>query len=95
MGIILLWSDIVRADNDSVTSMSIAAFVILVFRPYSVFDAGCILSFTATAGIILLSPIIEEFFIKHFNNAHPCISVMLAAQTAIIPANIYYCGEFS
>lgn len=95
MGIILLWSDIVRADNDSVTSMSIAAFVILVFRPYSVFDAGCILSFTATAGIVLLSPIIEEFFIKHFNSPHPCISVMLAAQTAIIPANIYYCGEFS
>lgn len=95
MGIILIWADIVRGDNDSLTSMCIAAFLILLFRPYSIYDTGCILSFAATAGIILLAPITDTFFIKLFGRSFPSVSVMLAAQTAIVPANIYYCGEIS
>lgn len=95
MGIILLWADVIYGDNDSATSMSIAAFVILLFRPYSVFDAGCILSFTATAGIVFISPVISRFFNEHLGKPLSFLSVTIAAQIAVIPASIYYCEELS
>lgn len=47
--------------SDSITSLSVAAFVILVFNPFAVRDVGFLLSVSATAGIVLLYAPIENF----------------------------------
>ncbi len=49
---------------DALTSLSVAAFLILLFDPYSVYDVGFWLSVTATLGIITLSPYSEALFSK-------------------------------
>ncbi len=46
---------------DGLTSLSVAAFLIVVFNPYAVRDVGFILSVSATAGIITMSLPIEHF----------------------------------
>lgn len=48
-------SDILGLTNDSLTSLSVAGMVILMFSPQSVFDAGFWMSFAATFGILLFS----------------------------------------
>ncbi len=47
--------------SDSLTSLSVAAFLITLVNPYATRDVGFLLSVSATAGIILLSLPIESF----------------------------------
>jgi len=47
---------IIGAENDSVTSLMISMFVILLVSPYAVFDAGLWLSCLATLGIVTVIP---------------------------------------
>ena len=47
---------IIGAENDSITSLLISMFVILLVSPYAVFDAGLWLSCLATLGIVTVIP---------------------------------------
>ena len=58
-------SDLRRAD--SMNNLGFAAIVLTVFIPYSVADIGMLLSFSATAGIILWSRPIEKSVLKFFH----------------------------
>ncbi len=64
MQAVLLLSTLTRRSTDKVTSLSIAAALILAVNPYSVMDIGFQLSFSATLGIILLTPKINGYFAK-------------------------------
>ncbi len=46
---------------DSLTALSVSAFLIVLFNPFAVRDVGFLLSVSATAGIILLYVPIENF----------------------------------
>lgn len=48
--------------SDPVTRLSAALLVMLVFAPFRVYDGGFVLSFTASAGILLLSEPLECLF---------------------------------
>lgn len=52
---------------DSLNNLGFAAIVLTVFNPYAVADIGMLLSFGATAGIILWSKPIERSVLKFFH----------------------------
>ncbi|MBQ8894227.1 MAG: ComEC/Rec2 family competence protein [Clostridia bacterium] len=61
---------------DGLTSLSVAAFLIVVFNPLAIRDVGFLLSVFATAGIILLRSPIETFlFPKKVGKNHHINSV--------------------
>ena len=50
--------------GDSAESMGKAAIIVLLLSPVSLFDAGFLLSFSAVAGILMLSPALNRFFVS-------------------------------
>ena len=55
MQIFLLCAPVFRRESDSITSLSLALFVLLVVNPYSCASIGLHLSFSATLGIIVFT----------------------------------------
>ena len=58
---ILQLSYLLAADNDTLTTLGLVGAVILLLDPYSVCDAGFILSFLATFGIVVLVPPLHAY----------------------------------
>lgn len=92
MVIMTYCSSVVFRRADGINSLGTAALVLTVFNPYSVGDIGMILSFSATAGIILWSPKIYQYFcrklhLKHrvLKGAANMIAVSVSASLWIIP----------
>ena len=56
MQIFLVCAPVFKRENDSITSLSAALFILLAANPYSCASAGLQLSFAATLGIMLFSP---------------------------------------
>ncbi len=59
-----------QADNDSLTSLSVATYLGFLIFPYSVYDTGFVLSIAATAGIIIFA-LPEINLYKGFLASHP------------------------
>ena len=53
MGIVMMLSGIIYAENDFICSISLSAFIILIINPFTIYDAGFKLSFGGTIGIVL------------------------------------------
>ena len=74
-----------RRTSDLLTSVSLAAFLILTFRPYQLFNSGFQLSFLALCGIAFLTRPIASV-------TGEAIAVMLAVQAGTLPVIAYsYC----
>ena len=58
---ILLLAPVLQRQNDPLTSLSFALLLILAVNPYAVTGTGLQLSFSAMAGIQLISPAFENF----------------------------------
>lgn len=58
------------ADNDAPTSLMAALSGILLFSPSSVYDIGLWLSFSATLGIVIFSPVLSPFRAKNTRKNH-------------------------
>ena len=57
-------ADTIGENGDSLTSLFIAIFLILVFRPTSVYDIGLWMSFLATLGILITLPVIPKIQLR-------------------------------
>jgi len=75
MTAVLLYFKMRKRSNDSLSSLALAALIILALRPLEIYDAGFRLSFAAVAGIILLAKPFERFFLRAFK---PKLSSALA-----------------
>ena len=81
MGISLI-SLHVRRPFDLLTSVSLAALLMLIWQPYQLFDAGFRMSFLAMAGI--------AFFTKPISSVlGSTLGAMLAVQIGLIPVTAY------
>ena len=60
----ICFSQLLGRENDSVSSLFAAMALICVFAPYAVFNAGLILSFSSTLGIVVILPEFNNGFIK-------------------------------
>ena len=78
-------------------SLSLAAFVMLLYNPYYLWDIGFQLSFMAVVGIALFMPVFENGFhtsVRFFRYLYGVIGVSLAAQLGVAPLVSYYFGSF-
>jgi len=60
MQVFLICAPIFKRERDSITSLSASLIVLLTANPYSIASVGLQLSFSATLGIILLTPKIDS-----------------------------------
>ncbi|MVN21958.1 ComEC/Rec2 family competence protein [Mucilaginibacter arboris] len=75
----------------------VSAFMLLLYNPFYLTDVGFQLSYLAVFGLIILQPIIEDWFhFKHFiaQKLWSLISVSLAAQLITFPVSIFYFHQF-
>ena len=61
---VLLMAPVFGRENDSVTSLSFALLILLLKNPYSIMSVSLQLSFTATAGVTLLSGRLRGIFVR-------------------------------
>lgn len=104
MFIILSLSGVFGRINDSPTSLFVAGGLITSFSPSTVFDAGFLLSFFATLGIVAVAPGIQKWkskvsdkstIVKLLVRAASPLIVTVAAVAFTLPFNFYYFGSFS
>ncbi len=75
-----------------------AGFVMLLFNPLLlIYDVGFQLSFLATLGLILLAPILEQYFSKvpSFAGMRLFLVATIATQIAVLPLLLYQIGQLS
>ncbi|MBO5478350.1 MAG: ComEC family competence protein [Clostridia bacterium] len=70
--------------SDIINNMAISLLITLIQNPFSIFNTGLILSYSATLGIILLMPI----FSKKEGKIRSIIAVSICAQIAILPISM-------
>lgn len=108
LGVLALVAKLLFRKADSITSLSFAAALFCLVNPHVIFDASFMLSFSATAGIILFYKNFEEFFsvvyrrfdkesiiYKYLNNFFDSLAVGLSAQIFVIPLLVYLFNGFS
>lgn len=107
MMIIVLAGRIFRKQADSLNSLGLAAIVILLRNPYAVLDLGFLLSFFATAGILILSPVLFEKSKKKLSFLNGkraesfvvfCVETICITVSAILftlPVQVFFIGKFS
>ncbi len=106
MMLILLLGKMLFLNADSLNSMGIAALILCLPNPYAPGDVGLLLSFAATAGIILLRPFIsmhvfaftDRFTVGRLKITRyiaETLSVTASAFVAITPITLLAFGSFS
>ncbi len=78
-------------------TLAAAAFFILLFRPYSLFDVGFQMSFTAVAAILYFQPGLQALYrpkSKIGKYVWNLLTVSTAAQLGVFPLVLHYFGTF-
>lgn len=75
---------LVNQKSDIINNMAISLLITLIQNPFSIFNTGLILSYSATLGIVLLMPVL----LKKEGKIRSIIIVSICAQIAILPINI-------
>ena len=61
MSEITLLALFLEREKDALTSLALAAFLLLIFNPQSLFEIGFQLSFAATFSLLFVAPVFEDF----------------------------------
>ncbi len=91
MGFLFLLADCLWTESDSVNSLFIAAFIILLFQPDQLFGASFLLSFTATLGILIFFPIIHEVTEKRVGQSQFLDLVSVSISSYLISIMVLLC----
>ncbi len=97
MGIIILLGKLIMRETDIFTSISAAAIILLFINPYTIFDIGFQLSFSATISLVMFYKKIKE----HIDNKYlpdiisDTIAATIAAQIGVVPITLYYFNNLS
>ncbi len=90
---IFLLSKYIYRDNDSPTSLAVAVLIMTFINPFTVFNAGFILSVLSVAGIIIYNNKISGVLSKFMPSAlADVVSMSISAQLTIMPVIVYYFG---
>lgn len=79
MFICLALSNAFFADSDAPTSLMLALSLIFVFSPSSVYDIGLWLSFSATLGITLFSPVLSPIKLRNTRKTYSRVRNLLVS----------------
>ena len=103
MAILTIVSGLLHRKSDTLSNVSLSAFILLIYNPFVVFDLGFQFSYIGTLGIILFHKNIFNILksIKNKsrksildNKLGKAISVILSAQILIFPISILNSGTF-
>jgi len=95
MAVVYLGGKLLGRKADSLNSLFLAAFLILLFRPLDLFDVGFQLSFGAVMGIILFYKGIRETLQFLPGWAASSLALTASAQIMVWPIVAYYFNHFS
>ena len=99
MQIFVLVGNIIARKSDPFNILGFSALVICFINPYTVADVSFMMSFSATFGILLLSPKISVWIIEHLSSKKPhfliktfvnIFAVSLSAYIFIVPITVIY-----
>ena len=86
-----------KRTSNSLNTLAVSAFILLLVRPGFYFDVGFQLSYTAVASIIIVKPVLDKWWrIKHWigNWFLDLLKVSIAAQIGVLPLSLYYFHQF-
>lgn len=95
MLLILEGAKITTRNYNSINSLALASFLILLIKPYYIFDVGFLFSVFATLGIFMFSKLFSRIFYRLPNFINTSISLSLSAQVFIYPIMILVFKSFS
>ncbi len=91
-------SDLLKRPKNIYHTLSLTAFIILIFQPDNLFNVGFQLSFAAVFFIVWLNPIFEKWHKpKHqlTNFFYQLSATSISAQLGTLPFSAYYFNQFS
>lgn len=86
---------ILRRNNNSLSALCLSAIILLMIKPYSIFEISFDLSYLATLGIILFNKKINYSFYKLPTKLREPLSITLSAQVFTVPYLILIFRDFS
>lgn len=92
---IFKFSKVVFKNYDSLSSLSFAAVLLLLIKPYYIVDIGFMLSFLATMGILLYYKKMLRFFYKLPEKLSESLSITLSSQIFSVPYIAFTIQNFS
>ncbi|MEN8078178.1 ComEC/Rec2 family competence protein [Clostridioides difficile] len=95
MIVILNIGNIVKRNYNPLAALSLAGIVLLLIKPYYIYNLGFILSFLATLGIILFNKNLNKKLYKLPNLLRSTIAISISAQLFTFPILILYFNEIS
>ncbi|MBD7913986.1 ComEC/Rec2 family competence protein [Clostridium sp. Sa3CUN1] len=84
-----------RRSYNPLSGLSLAGIIIILYKPYSIFEIGFQLSFLSTLGIILFNKKINKYLYKLPKSIREGTSISLSSQVFTFPFLILYFREFS
>lgn len=86
---------ILKRNNNSVSALCLSAIILMIFKPYSIFEISFDLSYLATLGIILFNKKINYWLYKLPVKLREPLSITLSAQILTLPYLILIFKDFS
>ena len=86
-----------KRSSNSLNTLAVSAFILLLVRPGFCFDVGFQLSYAAVASIIIVKPVLDSwwrFKNRIFNWFLDLFKVSIAAQIGVLPISLYYFHQF-
>ncbi|HYH04855.1 MAG TPA: ComEC/Rec2 family competence protein, partial [Bacillota bacterium] len=98
MLLIYLIANRLKTNDDPLNRLSLAAVILLLVRPANLFEIGFQLSFTATAGVVGLYPVLQRYFPVKQPFLKPVwhtLIISVSAQLMVIPLLAWYFYQIS
>jgi competence protein ComEC len=86
-----------KRSSNSLNTLAISAFILLLIRPAFCFDLGFQLSYAAVAAIIIIKPILDSWITFKNGIANwflDLLKLSVAAQLGVLPLSLYYFHQF-
>ena len=92
MADIVLIGQILKRESDFYSGISFAAMLLLLYNPFTLFDAGFLLSYGATISLVMFYTPIKAFVKPDYlpEVFKDILAGTLAAQIGVIPITLYY-----
>lgn len=92
---ILTFGKVFKRNYNPLAALSLSGIIILIIKPYDIYDIGFVLSFLATLGIILFNKDLNKKLYKLSNTVRSTIAISISAQVFTFPIVILCFNEIS
>ncbi|MBW6408525.1 ComEC/Rec2 family competence protein [Clostridium weizhouense] len=88
-------SKIIKRNNNSLSALCLSGMVLVLIKPYSIFEVSFHLSYLSTLGIVIFNKKLNNYFYKLPDKLRTVVSISLAAQVFTFPYLILVFKDFS